>query len=68
MECRGFEFHPRQLNFIRKVTSLGVLCCFALLFVRPCLLLSSFLLHLSLTCIYMYIDNITITPLALQVL
>ena len=25
-------------------------CCVALLFVRPCLLLSSFLLHLSLTC------------------
>ena len=25
-------------------TDLGVLCCFALLFVRPCLLLSSFLL------------------------
>ena len=38
----------------------GVLCCFALLFVWPCLLLSSFLLHLSLTynCVcnvYMYV-------------
>ena len=24
VECRGFEYHPRQL---RKVTTLGVLCC-----------------------------------------
>ena len=31
-----------------KVTVLGVLCCFAL---WPCLLLSSLLFHLSLTCI-----------------
>ena len=30
--------------FLGKVTALGVLCCFALLFVSPCLLLSSFLL------------------------
>ena len=29
-----------------------MLCCFALLFVWPYLLLSSFLLHLSLICIY----------------
>ena len=29
--------------FLGKVTALGVLCCFALLFVWPCLLLSSFL-------------------------
>ena len=40
--------------FLWKITALGVLCCFALLFVWPCLLLSFFLLHLSLTCIYMY--------------
>ena len=33
--------------YFGKVTSLSVLCCFAL-FVWPCLLLSSFLLHLSL--------------------
>ena len=39
----------RGSSFFRKVTALGVLCCFALLFVWPCLLLSSFLLHLSLT-------------------
>ena len=30
VECRGFESHLRQLG---KVTALGVLCCFALLFV-----------------------------------
>ena len=28
--CRGFESHLRQLIFLRKVTALGVLCCFAL--------------------------------------
>ena len=33
--------------FFGKLTGLGVLCCFALLFVGPCLLLPSFLLHLS---------------------
>ena len=35
--------------FFGKVTALGVLCCFALLFVSPCLLiiLPSFLIHLS---------------------
>ena len=47
VECFGFESHPRQL-FFGKVTALGVLCCFALLF---CLtFLSSFFLpsHLSL--------------------
>ena len=30
--------------FLGKLTALGMLCCFALLFVRPCFLLSSFLL------------------------
>ena len=30
--------------FLGTVTALGVLCCFALLYVPPCLLLSSFLL------------------------
>ena len=41
--CCGFESHPRQLIFhFGKVTALGVLCFFALLFVWPCLLLSSF--------------------------
>ena len=54
------EQYPTRSSsfFFRKVTALGVLCCSALLFVWPCLLLSSFLLHLSLTCtscIYMYI-------------
>ena len=33
VECRGFESHPMQLIFLGKVTTLGVLCCFALLFV-----------------------------------
>ena len=51
MECHGFEFHPRQLIFLWKVTAMGVLCCFALLFVRPSLLLS-FFLHLSLINMY----------------
>ena len=38
--------HPRKAAhfFLGKVTALGVLCCFALLYVPPCLLLSSFLL------------------------
>ena len=33
VECCGFESHPRQLIFLRKVTALCVLCCFALLFI-----------------------------------
>ena len=33
VECCGFESHLRQLIFLRKMTALGVLCCFALLFV-----------------------------------
>ena len=54
LECRVSwgGTNPRQLIFLRKVTALGVLCCFALLFVWPCLLPSSFLLHLSLTCMW----------------
>ena len=50
-ECHGFESYPRQLIFLCKSDCLGcvVLLCFALLFVWPYLLLSSFLLHLSLT-------------------
>ena len=44
--------------FFEKVTALGVLCCFALLFVWPCLLISFFLLHLSLTCMYVYICSL----------
>ena len=30
--CRGFESHLRQLIFLR-ISNLGVLCCFVLLFV-----------------------------------
>ena len=46
-----FKSHQMQLIFpLKKLTALDVLCCFALLFVRPCLRLSFFLLHLSLTC------------------
>ena len=41
-----------------KVTALGVLCCFALLFVSPCLLLPFFLLisvhYIHVQCMYMY--------------
>ena len=49
VECRGFEFHPRQLG---KVTALGVLCCFAL-FVCLTLLASFFLpSHLSFKNMY----------------
>ena len=33
VQCRGFESHQWQLIFLGKVTALGVLCCFALLFV-----------------------------------
>ena len=44
--------------FLGKVTALGVLCCFALLFVLPCLLFSSFLLSsLIKTCMYMYVPS-----------
>ena len=45
--------------FLGKVTALGVLCCFALLFVRPCLLLSFFLLisHLK-TCIQNFMSTV----------
>ena len=47
--CHGFESHTRQLIFLRKVTALGVLCCFALLFV--CFFHPSFSALIK-TCIY----------------
>ena len=54
MECRGFESHPRQL---RKVTALGVLCCFALF---VCLTLpASFFLPSHLSFKNMYICTYT---------
>ena len=50
VECCGFKSHPRQLIFLRKVTALGVLCCFV---VYMTLLASFFLPSASL--IYMYV-------------
>ena len=53
-ECCGFESHPRQLVFLRKIDCLG---CAVLLCLVVCLtLLASFFLssHLSLN---MYIHN-----------
>ena len=53
-EKRSKQIHctcsPGSSFFFKKVTALGVLCCFAFLFAWPCLLYS-ILLHLSLTCI-----------------
>ena len=44
VKYRGLSPTRGSSFFLGKMTALGVLCCFALLFIKPCLLLSSFFL------------------------
>ena len=48
IECRGFEFHPRQLIFLRKSDCLGcvVLLCLVCLFDLICFFHLSLNMHI----------------------